>query len=136
MGSEILAAVVLLACVAALVRMALGERRRQRLDATLQHHGRRLSQRARSLWRQRRLSGQARREADELIRRARRPGAGTAREGNVVRPQAFGNRRRDRDAVGDEDIGGPGRDDAGRPGDGPPRAPGGEPPDGRGRRDH
>jgi hypothetical protein len=127
-AEALLAAVVLLACVAALARMALGERRRQRLDASLQHHARQLSQRGRALWRQRRLSGQARREADDLIQRARRVQPGADRDGNVVRPHAFGTRGRDAGAHGPK-----GAPPAGGADFGSGRE---QPPDGRGRRDH
>jgi hypothetical protein len=118
-----LAAVVLVACLVALGRMALGERRRRALDAQLQRHGQALGQRAKALWRQRRASGQARREADELLRRMREGKPTVEREGNVYRPRQFGGRGERPRGDGDG-------------GTGPDTDPARDTPDGRHRRDH
>jgi hypothetical protein len=116
-AEALLAAVVLVACLVALVRMGLGERRRQRLDAALERRGRAFVERARALWRRRRVRGQAQREADELIRRARQGGPAVTRQGNVYRPRSFGER--------------PAGDDPG-----PDTDPRNDVPDGRHRKDH
>lgn len=82
----LLAALVVLVCAAMLVRMALSERARQRVDA----HARRVWARARTTalrvrhwrtWRRR-----AQQEADAAIRRAR---GEAERDGNLIRPKAF-----------------------------------------------
>jgi hypothetical protein len=98
---QILAAIGLLACVLALVHMAIGERRRARFDAWAQ----RLALRVRLAWAQWRLKrhrsrhdeADAREEAERVIEEARRRAGrgGTTREGNVVRPERFGKRRND-----------------------------------------
>jgi hypothetical protein len=68
---QLLAAVVLAACVAMLARMAIGERRRRRLDAALREAG----HSARRLWlrlrRRAPSSAEAQRAAQDAIRRAR-----------------------------------------------------------------
>jgi hypothetical protein len=117
----VLAAVVLVACLVALARMALGESRRRALDARLQRQGQALGQRARALWRQRRASGQAKRETDDLLRRMRDGKPTVEREGNVYRPRQFGGRA---DRPGPDGDGGPDTD------------PARDAPDGRHRRDH
>jgi uncharacterized protein YdaU (DUF1376 family) len=101
---QILAAVGLVVCVLMLAHMALGERRRARLDASL----RRAALRLRLAWAQRRLKKQrsahaesdAREEAERVIEQARRSAAernraGAKRDGNIVRPERFGRRRND-----------------------------------------
>jgi hypothetical protein len=105
----LLAAIGLTVCLVLLARLALGARRRERIDGAVFDAARRLRAAVQGRWRQRRLRGQVRREASDLIERARRgdrPAVG--REGNVYRPRSF-------------DRGGDGER---------------EPPDGRNRRDH
>ena len=94
MGERILAALVLLVCAAALVRLCLGERRRQRLDFALRDGWQRLRTQVQRLRRYRRTHRQAAREAEETIRRARGKANGHAREtrsgeDNVIRPDSF-----------------------------------------------
>jgi hypothetical protein len=82
----IFAGIALLVCVALLLRMALPERQRRRVDAQwrlLVQRGRWLAHRL-WFWRAQRKS--AAREAEEAIRRAQRK---VKRDGNVVRPDAF-----------------------------------------------
>jgi hypothetical protein len=82
-------------CVVLLVRMAIGQHRRDRLDAGLQRTARALHRRGRALWQRRRLRGEVQREAEDLIERARRGqnNVGRAgrveRDGNVYRPRSF-----------------------------------------------
>jgi len=85
----LLAAIGLAVCLVLLARMALGARRRLRLDTLMQRAARGLHGRAQALWRQRRLQGRAEREARAAIERARRARHGIAREGNVYRPRSF-----------------------------------------------
>lgn len=110
-GSQLLAALLLLACLGAMAWMLIGEPRRRRLRAW--------ATRLRSAWAARRRgrpasgptavdSRQAQREAEALIERARRLGT-VKREGNVLRPERF---RRDADG-GERGDGGP--DDPPRP---------------------
>jgi hypothetical protein len=102
----LLAAIGLAACVVMLARMAIGARRRDRLDAWLRHRWVAIERGARGLWGRRRERQQATREATDLIDRARRGKPRVDRDGNVYRPRSFN---------------GSGDDDA---------------PDGRHRRDH
>ena len=82
----LLAGLVLLICIALLVRMALPERLRWTVD----HHARRIwlavQQAAHGLWHWRARRRQATQQTEEAIRRA----SGQAkRDGNVIRPEAF-----------------------------------------------
>ncbi|MCC6852150.1 MAG: hypothetical protein GX886_08545 [Comamonadaceae bacterium] len=85
----LLAAVGLALCLVLLARMALGARRRARLDALVQRAARGLEHRVRSRWRRHRLHGQAAREARAAIERARRARHGVAREGQIHRPRSL-----------------------------------------------
>jgi hypothetical protein len=82
----VFAGIALLVCVALLLRMALPERQRQRVDAQwslLMHRGRLLAHR---LWFWRTHRKRAAREAEEAIRRAQHK---VKRDGNVIRPDSF-----------------------------------------------
>lgn len=82
----ILAGLVLVCCAALLLRMALPERQRRRVDAAWQRSvlaGKRLAYRV-WFWRQHRQ--RAAREAEEAIQRAQRK---VKRDGNVIRPDSF-----------------------------------------------
>jgi len=83
---QIFAAVALLVCVALLLRMALPERRQQRVDAACRQAMQRARQLARRLWFWRAHRQRAAREAEEAIRRAQRK---VERDGNVIRPDSF-----------------------------------------------
>lgn len=81
----------LLVCVTLLVRMSLSARRRARLDAAFQRLSSRSGAAWRTLltaWRSRGEQREARRLADEVIRRARDRSADEW-DGNVVRPKEF-----------------------------------------------
>ncbi len=82
MLEKIVAALVLAAVVLAWLGMALGPARRRRWLAW-----------PRRLWRQLRARRVARREAADIIERARRKPV-VKREGNVIRPKSFERRRR------------------------------------------
>ncbi len=89
MGEKLFSAVVLVMCVLMLLRLCLGERRRERVDGALRRSGLRLQRLARQAgqwrkWRQSRAA--AAREAEEAIRRARHR---SERDGNVIRPDSF-----------------------------------------------
>lgn len=115
-AQELLASIGLLVSLVMLLRMGLGERRRAHIDSRLHATWRNLRAKSRLAWserRSRKASGEAAREAEELIRRARQGKQAVPREGNVYRPPQFGSA--------------PGRGDEG---DGTDR------PDGRHRRDH
>lgn len=88
------AALVVLVCVALLVRMCLPSRHRAALDATLRRLPGRVLARTKAVcktlwhwrhWRSRR--DDAARLAEEAIQRARRTRAD--KDGNVIRPEAF-----------------------------------------------
>ena len=86
MIEPVLAGIVLALCVALLLRMALPERRRQRLDAACARALQRSRQLARRLWFWCTHRRRAAREADDLIRRAQRK---RRRADHAVRPDAF-----------------------------------------------
>lgn len=88
---KLLACIVAVACLALLVRLLVGARRRQQLDRsaarlwhTLRRHVLRLVH-----WRRHRRS--AEKEAEEAIRRARH---GVERKGNVYTPKSFNKPRK------------------------------------------
>ena len=83
---QVLAAVALFVCVALLLRMVLPERRQQRVDAAWRSAMLRCRLLARRLWFWRSHRRSAAREAEEVIRRARRK---VRRDGNVIRPDSF-----------------------------------------------
>lgn len=86
MIERILAGLGLALCVLLLLRMALPEGPRRRLDAAWRgvlQGGRHLGRR---VWHGRRHRQRAAREAEDAIRRAQR---GARRDGNVVRPESF-----------------------------------------------
>lgn len=88
----ILAAATLLVCAGLLLRLALGPDKRRRWDAAW----RRAFDGLRSMgawvvrqWRLLRARGDARRQADQAVRRARRANPEVERTGNVIRPRSF-----------------------------------------------
>lgn len=83
---RLLAGLVVLVCVAMLVRMALRERTRQRVDWQAQRAWSGLRRGALHVWHWRDRRRRARREADAAIRRAR---TDAERDGNLIRPKAF-----------------------------------------------
>ena len=80
------AIVIVAACLAMLVRLAIGPQRRMQLDATLLDAWRSCARRVRALWHWRGARAAAKRAADEALQRAR---AGVHRDGNVIRPESF-----------------------------------------------
>jgi hypothetical protein len=89
MAEYILAAVVLLLCVALLVRLLLPPRQRQRMDNRAIQGWTTVRRSARAVpavWHRRRHRRQAASEAEAAIRRARE---GISRDGNVIRPKSF-----------------------------------------------
>ena len=101
MVEKILAAVVLGVCALLLVRLMLGERRRDRLDAALRSVARSAQRAARSVqsvqsaWRWGGVRRASKKAAIEAIRRAR-DGSGVTREGNVYKPKSFRKPPRDK----------------------------------------
>ena len=92
MIERVFAAIVFAACVLLLVRLGLGARRRQRLDAVLWravHATRHMATAAR----QRRANAQAAKAAADAIRRAQERGEW---EGNVYKPKSFRKPPRDK----------------------------------------
>lgn len=88
----ILAVVTLLICAGLLLRLALGPNKRRRWDAAW----RRAFDGMRSMgawvlrqWRLVRSRGDARRQADQALRRARGVKPDVERTGNVIRPRSF-----------------------------------------------
>ena len=96
MFERVLAAIVMAICAVMLLRLVLGERRRARFDAWLRRHWLRLRHTGHNLWRwreNRRQAEQARKVADELIKRARDRGEW---DGNVYTPKSFRKPPRDK----------------------------------------
>lgn len=91
MLEAILAATALAICVALLARLALGDHRRQRVDARLRRAGWRIRQGAMRVWHWRTHRQHAARAAEDAIRRAQRH---AERDGNVIRPDSFKRPRR------------------------------------------
>ena len=91
-AEALLAALGLAVCVVLLLRMAIGPARRARLDRLLTRATRDVRQRAQGLWRRTLQRDQARREASDLIGRARTGRREVEREGNVYRPRSFDGR--------------------------------------------
>jgi predicted phage gp36 major capsid-like protein len=83
---KVFAGVALAVCAALLLRMALPERQRVRLDAAWEHALQRSRQLARRVWFWRAHRRRATREAEDAIRRAQH---GVKRDGNVIRPDSF-----------------------------------------------
>jgi uncharacterized membrane protein YccC len=83
---KVFAGIALAVCAVLLLRMALPQRQRQRLDALWElslHRGRLLAHR---LWFWRAHRKRAAHEAEEVIRRAQRK---VKRDGNVIRSDSF-----------------------------------------------
>jgi hypothetical protein len=83
------AALVLVVCLALLLRMTLGRVRQARWDAfwwRMWHRVRRAGTAMQQGWRKASSRATARRQAADAIERARRGGSGAARTDNVVRP--------------------------------------------------
>jgi hypothetical protein len=82
----LLAGIVLAVCATLLLRLALPERLRWRIDAAWQRLVDGVRASARRLWFWRRHRKTAAREAEEAIRRAQRK---LRRDGNVIHPDSF-----------------------------------------------
>ena len=96
MTERVIAAIVLAICVALLLRLVIGERRRYRFDAFFRRSGRALRRLGSSIWHwrdARREVAYARKVADEVIRRARDRGEW---DGNVYTPKSFRKPPRDK----------------------------------------
>ena len=83
---QIIAGLALAACAVLLVRMMLGQRRRQRFDAAMQRAWGACRSQARRVYRWRAVRRESAAAAEEAIRRAR---TAADRDGNVIRPRSF-----------------------------------------------
>ena len=83
---KIVPAFIVVACLVALGRLVLGERRRFRVDRTVARWARSARSRIEALFTWNGDRRRARRAADEAIRRAREGGEW---DGNVYRPKSF-----------------------------------------------
>jgi hypothetical protein len=88
------AAIVLLMCVALLVRLGLGARRRQRLDAGLRRGALICRLVLLRIWHVLRYRRAAANEAEAAIRRARE--RGQHKDDNVIRPESFKSNKKPR----------------------------------------
>ena len=86
MLEKIVPALIVVACLVALGRLVLGERRRLRLDRAVSRWARAARSRIEGLFTWNADRRRARRAADEAIRRARDGGEW---DGNVYRPKSF-----------------------------------------------
>ena len=85
MVEKIFAGIVLAVCGVLMLRLLLGERRRYRFDAALRRFVVAARVKALRLWHWRSAHRQARRDAEEAIRRAREG----EWDGNVYKPKSF-----------------------------------------------
>jgi hypothetical protein len=95
-GEKIFAGIVLLVCALLMLRLVIGARRRYAYDAFWRRLWAGTRIRALRLWHWRSASRQARRDADEAIRRARGRAEGEW-DGNVYTPKSFDANRDKRD---------------------------------------
>lgn len=86
MLEKIVPALIVVACVAALLRLLLGERRRHRVERAIARWSRNVRSRLAGVFTLNADRRRARRAADEAIRRAREGGEW---DGNVYRPKSF-----------------------------------------------
>lgn len=94
---KVLAGLLLAVCVVLFLRLLAGASRRQRFDAWARHAAATLAQRTRRIRHWRASRDEARRVADEAIRRARgEAGDDVERDGNVYRPRSFKKPPRDK----------------------------------------
>lgn len=96
MLERVFAAIVLAVCLAMLLRLVIGERRRWRLDAFVRRTWFKARHAVRSVWHwrdTRREAEKARKVADEVIQRARDRGEW---DGNVYTPKSFRKPPRDK----------------------------------------
>ena len=96
MIEPLLAGATLALCVALLVRLMLGARRRQRFDAALVRFWRTSRRHALHLWHWRARRQAARQAAAEAIRRASSGSWDGTRDGNVYKPRSFRKPPRDK----------------------------------------
>ena len=87
---KIVPAVIVVACLIALARLVLGERRRYALDRAIARWSRSVRSRVEGLFTWNADRRRARRAADEAIRRAKDGGEW---DGNVYRPKSFQGRK-------------------------------------------
>ena len=92
MLEKLFPAIVIIACAVALLRLALGERRRYLFDRSLARWARSARVRIEGLFTFNAGRRRARRAAEEAIRRAREGGEW---DGNVYRPKSF-DKKKDR----------------------------------------
>jgi hypothetical protein len=95
MIDSILAGLGLAVCAALLLRYALPPGQRRRLDARARHLWDVARSLPQALGRDRKVQRQVKRQADEVINRARkkaREAPPASRDGNVIRPDAFKSR--------------------------------------------
>jgi hypothetical protein len=87
MTQKVISAVLVLVCALALLRLLIGERRRERLDATLRDLWWSVRSFGRGLKHRKSSREEAERVVEEAIRRAR--ATDVERDGNVYRPGSF-----------------------------------------------
>lgn len=87
MTQKVISAILVLVCALALLRLLIGERRRERLDAALRESWWSVRSFGRGLKHRKSSREEAERVVEEAIRRAR--ASDVERDGNVYRPGSF-----------------------------------------------
>lgn len=77
---------IAIACIAMLLRMALGAKRRQKLDSTALSFWQTVKRRSARMYRRQATKKEARKATQEILQRMRQP---VERHGNVISPKAF-----------------------------------------------
>lgn len=77
---------IAIACIAMLLRMALGAQRRQKLDRMVLDFWQTAKRRTARMYRRQATKKEARKATQEILQRMRRP---VERHGNVISPKAF-----------------------------------------------
>lgn len=85
-AERIVAALIALACIVMLLRLAMGSRRQQKLDRAVRDAWLRTQKMFTRLYRRQATKKEAEKATQEILQRLRQP---VERSGNVITPQAF-----------------------------------------------
>lgn len=85
-AERIVSALIALACIVMLVRLAIGPRRQQRFDRVVREAWARTTKIFTRLYRRQASKKEAEKATQEILQRLRQP---VERSGNVITPQAF-----------------------------------------------
>lgn len=85
-AERIVSALIAVACIVMLVRLAIGRNRQQKLDRAVRQAWARVSNMFLRLYRRQATKKEAEKATQEILQRLRQP---VERSGNVITPQAF-----------------------------------------------